>query len=188
MLSRNYNTMAAIGHFSLKEILHDVPEYEKYLLRHIFQYKYSYKDYIWKVMKKIEPLKDLTIEMFHNILYAIKRKVFADQEMLLKEFDDVRHIFIVESGCVEIFTYFEGNEFVIDQLSKGSIINPRVAFTEDKMEYNMRCSGQTTLVSLSMRAIVSLFDEHPDFRKKIQLYTNTLLKKGKKFPLDYSIP
>ena len=42
----------------------------------------------------------------------------------------MKEILIVESGCLELYTYFEGNEFTIVKLYKGSIMNHNILFNE----------------------------------------------------------
>lgn len=41
---------------------------------------------------------------------------------------------------VELYTEFEGNEFILERLPSGSIINQRVLFMEDLMYVNIRAS------------------------------------------------
>ena len=43
---------------------------------------------------------------------------------------------------VELYTEFEGNEFVLERLISGSIINQRVLFMEDLMYVNVRAAKE----------------------------------------------
>lgn len=54
-------------------------------------------------------------------------------------------IIFVESGTLEVLTYNEGNEFIIDYLTQGSIINFRSIIVQDMINLNMRSLGQTTI-------------------------------------------
>ena len=56
-------------------------------------------------------------------------------------------VFVV-NGTLEVYTEFEGNEFVIDKLNPGSILNYRNIFTDDKMRVKVRSSqrGEGTVV------------------------------------------
>lgn len=82
-------------------------------------------------------------ELFHIVLYAFEQKFYAGGDIVLKEHDDTKCVFIVTSGCLELYTEFEGNEFVIEKLSQGAILNYRVIFTEDEMHLNVRSIGNT---------------------------------------------
>ena len=69
-------------------------------------------------------------------------------EILLRELDDTDALFIVEHGCMEIFTEFDGNEFIIDRLPAGSVLNHHVVFTEDSMVVNIRAVCPTYILTL----------------------------------------
>jgi CRP-like cAMP-binding protein len=60
-------------------------------------------------------------------------KFYNAGEILLKEEDPVDKIIFVVNGNLEVFTEFEGNEFIIELLKPGSILNFSTVFTDDKM-------------------------------------------------------
>ena len=59
-------------------------------------------------------------------------------DILLDEEDDIDKIIFVVSGCLEVYTEFEGNEFVIEKLKPGSILNYRNVFIDEKMQVSVR--------------------------------------------------
>ena len=44
--------------------------------------------------------------------------------MILKVGDEIDKIIFVERGQIEVYTECEGNEFIIDRLGPGAVINP----------------------------------------------------------------
>lgn len=58
--------------------------------------------------------------------------------MILKEQDETTKIYIVSSGCMVLYTEQEGNEFIVEKLYQGAILNHRVLFTDDQMHLNVR--------------------------------------------------
>jgi hypothetical protein len=54
---------------------------------------------------------------------------------------------------VELYTYFEGHEFVIEKLHKGSVLNFRAFFMEDQMHVNVKISKTTILLELDAESI-----------------------------------
>jgi hypothetical protein len=46
---------------------------------------------------------------------------------------------LIEYGVVEVYTEMDANEFVIEYLHAGSVINPRVFLMDDWIHCNMRC-------------------------------------------------
>jgi len=57
----------------------------------------------------------------------------------------------LESGIIEVYTEFEGSEFVIERLFKGSIVNYRTFFMEEKGVVNLRFAMPSVLKALSKK-------------------------------------
>jgi len=139
VISRNYNTMAKLSKEHYKDVVGSYPEYDQALMKHVYKYQDSRKKFIWKMFQQIEYFKNkMDYPLFHRLMYTLKTQYMEKGEILLKEKDDTDNLFLIEQGCLEVFTMFEGNEFVIDRLPKGSCIGHRVVFTEDQMIVNIR--------------------------------------------------
>jgi len=50
---------------------------------------------------------------------------------LLKPDDQANVLYFVEDGAVELYTTFEGNEFILERLYRGSALNFRAFFMDD---------------------------------------------------------
>ena len=59
-------------------------------------------------------------------------------------------LYFLESGIIEVYTVFEEREFVIERLFKGSIINYRAFFMEEKGAVNLRFGVASVLKALSL--------------------------------------
>lgn len=62
-------------------------------------------------------------------------------------------MYFIEDGAVELYTTFEGNEFVLERLFKGSCLNFRAFFMDDSMYVYVRCSKNSTLLELNKATI-----------------------------------
>ena len=71
--------------------------------------------------------------IFHKILYSFQMKFYNHGDVLLREGDEIDKIIFVVNGSLDVFSEFEGNEFIIDKLKPGSILNYRNILTDDKM-------------------------------------------------------
>ena len=69
----------------------------------------------------------------------------------MKEYDNAEALLFLEYGVIEVYTLFEGNEFIIDYLYSGSVINYRSFFMEDMMRVNMRCKENCQLLLLKLK-------------------------------------
>jgi CRP-like cAMP-binding protein len=59
--------------------------------------------------------------------------------MIFKEYENADKIVIICKGTCEVFTTMEGNEFVLERLEEGAVINSRAMIIEDLMYVNIRC-------------------------------------------------
>jgi CRP-like cAMP-binding protein len=78
---------------------------------------------------------------------------FEQGQMVAKEMTNADHILIVVNGCCELYTEFEGNEFVIERVYKGGIINSRSFLMEDMIYCNIRAVQNTRLLQLSLTIV-----------------------------------
>jgi len=72
-------------------------------------------------------------------------------------------------------TEFEGNEFVLERLTPGTILNYRNVFTDDQMQASVRSlvGGRGTSIQLlETKSLRALMIEFPDFGKRFQMYEN----------------
>jgi len=86
-------------------------------------YKYARKDFVYRTMKKIEFLSDITIKQFNEIYYGLQRKYYEKGAVVLKEGEIVNSFIIVENGLLELSTDFDGNRFSVLRMPQGSVIN-----------------------------------------------------------------
>lgn len=105
----------------------------------------------------------------------------------MKESQEVKTLMFIEHGMAEVYTECEGNEFIIDRLYEGSIINYRTFIMEDIMSVNIRAVENVSMLELNHTAFDKMLDEFEGFRKKIMIFQNTMLKKGVRYPLDYIV-
>lgn len=104
----------------------------------------------------------------------------------------------VQSGSIAVYTTFEGNEFIMDIIPPGSIINYRAFFLQDMMYVNMRAIFDTTLLLISNQQVdhfvnqkySSDIEENRPFSQRTLFAQNKYIKASKgadKYPIDYII-
>ena len=123
--------------------------------------------------------------LLHTILYSLEEKYYPIGHIVLQEQDETDKLFIVSHGALEIYSEFEGNEFLIETLNEGSVLNYRVLFTDEQMYVNVRCKCGTHLLELSLDKLKEIRAGDKNFDKKLMLFENQLLRKSFKIPLDY---
>ena len=77
--------------------------------------------------------------IFNKILYSLKMKLYNNGDEVLKLDQEIDKIIFVVSGCLEVYTEFEGNEFVLEKLKPGSILNYRnILLQDERMQVKVR--------------------------------------------------
>jgi hypothetical protein len=61
----------------------------------------------------------------------MRQLFFLKDEYISREMTKTDGFMIVANGCVELFTEFEGNEFIIERVQVGGILNARSFLVED---------------------------------------------------------
>ena len=107
--------------------------------------------------------------------------------MLLKEGHKVEFISFVLNGQLEVYTEFEGNEFILDKLYSGSILNAKTFIIEDKMRVSVRSSSSTSsyVLKLGLKLLDDLMFSDENVKNSIKQFYNYILSKEKSYPLDY---
>ena len=106
----------------------------------------------------------MTLQSLNHLFYTLKWKKYNEGEHIFKEYDNSDMIVIITNGLCEVYTYFEGNKFIIEYLSVGSVINQDNFFMEDLMYTNIRCLKQTSVQYLTLEGYETICNEHEHFK------------------------
>lgn len=91
----------------------------------------------------------------------------------------------MQSGMIEVYTEFEGKEFVIERLFKGSIVNYRTFFMQESGSVSLRFAAPSVLKVLSKDRMNQIASKHPELGNIFSRYKLRIIKDGKIIPLDY---
>lgn len=84
----------------------------------------------------------------YELMYKMKPRQYESGHILIREGQKVESIIFLLNGILEVYTKCEGNEFVIERLYSGSVLNYRVFITEDLMHVNVRCKENANTLEL----------------------------------------
>lgn len=65
----------------------------------------------------------------------------------------------------------EGNEFVLEFLGPGCVLNYRLFFTEDLQQFFVRAREHTFYFELEQEDLIDVSDDYPQFEKALLFYT-----------------
>lgn len=114
-------------------MINEIPQYRSDLVKHLYTYNETMKTFLKKTLSRIPYFHPeyMNQHLFHTILYSLEQRYHKPGDLLLKVQDDTTSVYIVTHGCLEMYTEFEGNEFILETLTAGSILNYRVLFTDE---------------------------------------------------------
>jgi len=140
------------------------------------------------VFKQIDFLQAaLSVESLNHFIYTLDKVELQADEILVSAYQNADSIVIILKGIVGVSTVFEGNEFVIERLTTGAIINSRNFFMEDLVYVNMRCLTQVTFQQLTRDKFEYICGEHDRFMEQTQKYTMKVMQRNRRFYLDYKV-
>lgn len=140
--------MAKITYDALRDITTDYPVMYEELKRFSYNYDDSRKKFVYRCLMKVDYMQSISKPMFHDLYFMLKSRFIDTNEHLLKENDETDSLFILETGMLQVYTEFEGNKFIIDNLCPGSVIGHKGIFMEDTMVVNIRATRPTFLSEL----------------------------------------
>ncbi len=138
VVSRKYSTLAKLTKLKFKEIVTEFPEMIDALKNGIYKYKDRFKSFIKQCLKKVDYFNGLSEDAIHDLMYNMELKHYSAGEILQKPGDIEQHLIFIQDGCVEVYLELDGNKFAFERLYRGSIINYRSWFMENKAEVNIR--------------------------------------------------
>ena len=84
-------------------------------------------------------------------------------------------------------TICEGNEFIIDYLYRGSIVNHRAFFLDDLIYVDIVCKSYVSILKLTRNSFDQVKNDYPSFDIMQKKYVMKILSNKKRFYLDYII-
>jgi hypothetical protein len=97
-------------------LLSDNPVWKDTLYQHVYSYNDDYKDMMSSIFNKIEYFRELEQPLFHNLIYKFKRCIFEQNEIVLRQYDVIDSLLIVEDGILEVMMHVDGFDMVVARL------------------------------------------------------------------------
>lgn len=187
IISRGYDILARLTKDRFKDLVIDHPELLRYMKKQVSKYRYQKREFVMNCFKQIPYLKDLSEEHFHLALYSLQQEFYKEGEIILRDQDIIDRFFIVQTGIIELYSFFEGTEFVFVYLPPGSLLNHRNLFNEGVIEFNVRAKTNCSLLSFSLEAGNGMMEQSEVLKKSFNSFQHRLIRQRQNF-MDYQIP
>ena len=115
--------------------------------------------------------------MFHTIIYKFKEYIVEQNEILLREGDDINNLIIVKQGEFEMVMVIDGIELVVARIGTGCVLNHRNLFMPgEKMFLTVRCSKRAIIMIIASKQLDKLKEEREGMSSRILKFVNKLYK------------
>ena len=104
---------------------------------------------------------------------------------MVVEGEKAETIIIILQGECEVYQNMGSFEFLFERLYQGTVINLRSFILEDLNAVTIRVKHRVTTLQMNHEIFERVKNEHPVFGKQMNIYSHTMLKRNKKYPLDY---
>mmetsp|Transcript_10822 Transcript_10822/g.16445 ORF Transcript_10822/g.16445 Transcript_10822/m.16445 type:complete len:101 (+) Transcript_10822:1045-1347(+) len=100
-------------------------------------------------------------------MFSLEHNYYDANDIIARVGDPITKFIIIEYGCLEITSEFDGVTFVLERLYQGSVLNHRIIFMEDVMHVQVRASEFTYTSEASIETFSRLQSSYPMFNKQI---------------------
>ena len=163
------------------------PKIQEEIKTGIYEYDDKMLNFIKSSMKQVPYFQHLDNDdpILYDIIYDLETQTKIKGEELQKVGADADELYFLQSGMIEVYTEFEKKEFVIERLFKGSIVNYRTFFMEERGTVSLRFAAPSVLKVLSKEKMASIIEKHPPLGLIFNKYKLKIVKESKAIPLDY---
>lgn len=88
-------------------------------------------------------------------------KVYRDGEVIVRQGEEGRCMFVVQEGEVEVFTRREGEEIPLRVLGQGAIIGEMSLFDRELRSATVRARGEARLLTIDKETLLRRVQEDP---------------------------
>ena len=186
VISKNYTTLGIISVEVYNDLITDYPSMQHALKEHIYTYDDKLTEFTKASLLRVPYFQDIGNEALYDVMYTLKTRFCEKGEIIQSVGEDADTMFIVLNGTIELYTYLDGHEFILERLWRGSVMNYRTFFQEYEAQVYTRCLTKVILLELSYEKRVALTKFHEEMEKKFLKFEKQILKeKDKSYPLDY---
>ena len=93
-------------------------------------------------------------------MYALEGERFQEGDIFQKPGDEATSLYLLSSGFIDVYTSFEGYNFSLQKLVRGSVLNYRTFFMENQGRVYISFPKESILQVLPYSKMEKLCDKH----------------------------
>lgn len=151
----------------------------------IYKYKDGLKKFILTALQKIDYFQGVGEDALHDILYNLQSYKCEKGMILQVPTDEASSMLFIQNGILEVYAEIEKQEFIIERLYKGSIINHRTFFQQEQATLYIRVTDDAVVYALPIQKMNSICSKHKMLEEKFLKFQTKINIDSKIFHIDY---
>lgn len=94
-------------------------------------------------------------------------KEYQDREIIIRQGETGDHMYVIQSGEVEVIREIEGKEVYLTTLKAGDVFGEMAIFEREVRSATVRALGETRVLSVDKRNFLRRVHEDPSFAFRI---------------------
>lgn len=187
-----YLTCATVSRQSYNELLQIYPIFNNYLKDYSKIYDDPIKIFLEMSLNQIDFFKNLSPAIKTEWIFNMKLRQLEQGAMVYKLNTLSEEMYVIQSGQVNIQHYIQSDghneDFVIEKLFRGSVINHNSFLMKDGIDTDAVCVTSVSLFYMHIDTINSMRQKYYDLDKALEKKEMVLVNPNAKEPaLDYII-
>jgi CRP/FNR family cyclic AMP-dependent transcriptional regulator len=104
---------------------------------------------------------EMPAEQVAALAAAAERRLYEPGEAVFHQGDVPEHLYVVESGAVDVVLPGSGEEIILASFEAGSFFGELAVFDSEKRTATARATLRTSLLCVPLRVVAQLIDHHP---------------------------
>jgi CRP-like cAMP-binding protein len=189
--SNKYGTLGSMQRSNFKEVVFKYQEIIDELRKQIYEYDDDLKLFKEYYIRQVPYFKYMSTEIIHHIIFSFKTETFEKGHKLITEEDLTDKLIVVQYGVIDIEAVIDDQNFVIERLNKGCVLNYRNFLYKDTYKLVARCKSTTQVLYLDDVTWESLLSKYEDLNEEFQKFIareENSEENISKLLLDYILP
>ena len=140
-------------------------------------------------MDKIPYFYPLSLDTKQEIIYAMDRKTYEKGSLICKKDEMAINLFLIQAGVVEVASKYdrrrEDENFVIERLTRGAIINHRSFMVKDDADTDFVCLTNVSVFMLSHAKFKEIKRKRQDLKRTKNQVKGDIYRSLYPLALDY---
>ena len=151
--SENYGTLAILKKSHFLELSKTFEQFSTLFKKQIFKYKDPLTTWLFIEMEKIPYFRNLSLLTKQELIYAMERHTYEKNSFICEKDKLADRLYLIQDGIVEVAIKYdrrrEEQNFVIERLGRGAIINHRSFMVTDDADTDFVCRTMVSVFSLT---------------------------------------